>query len=144
MTATGPHGYRAKRGYYTDQETGLVALAYRYYEPGVGRFFSRDPTDWPLTVNLHTCVSNNPVWHIDPGGLQGMQACSSGDFCRAACYIACAELGPNELIVAACMAICEALKKLTCDELWWTCWRIGSKRGKEICLMLYDILCLGV
>ncbi|NUQ02241.1 MAG: hypothetical protein HUU35_20530 [Armatimonadetes bacterium] len=22
----------------TDQETGLVALAYRYYEPGVGRF----------------------------------------------------------------------------------------------------------
>ncbi|NUP98933.1 MAG: hypothetical protein HUU35_03645 [Armatimonadetes bacterium] len=27
----------------TDQETGLIALVYRFYAPGVGRFVNRDP-----------------------------------------------------------------------------------------------------
>ncbi|NUQ11433.1 MAG: RHS repeat-associated core domain-containing protein, partial [Gemmatimonadaceae bacterium] len=69
MTAVGPHGYRARYGYYTDQETGLIALAYRYYEPGVGRFLNRDPVGFEGGVNLYGYVAAEPIAAVDPDGL---------------------------------------------------------------------------
>ncbi|MCC7494279.1 MAG: hypothetical protein IT204_18120, partial [Fimbriimonadaceae bacterium] len=65
-----PRGYRAKYGYYTDEETGLVALAYRYYGPGVGRFLSRDPIGYRGGVNVYGYVSNAPTVMADAAGLQ--------------------------------------------------------------------------
>ncbi|MCC7492662.1 MAG: RHS repeat protein, partial [Fimbriimonadaceae bacterium] len=137
-----PRGYRAKYGYYTDEETGLVALAYRYYVPGVGRFLNRDPIGSPASVNLQAYVANRPLSQIDADGLQARRPCADGAFSRGECYMACTELGPNDLIVKACFAICESLKRLVCDDLWWRCFTIKSKRGAEICLLLYDIICL--
>ncbi|MCC7495825.1 MAG: RHS repeat-associated core domain-containing protein, partial [Fimbriimonadaceae bacterium] len=64
-----PRGYRAKYGYYTDEETGLVALAYRYYEPGVGRFLNRDPIGYEGGVNVYGYAGNTCVHGRDSLGL---------------------------------------------------------------------------
>jgi len=34
---TDPFGYRAQYGYYTDHETGLILLSFRYDDPSCGR-----------------------------------------------------------------------------------------------------------
>lgn len=38
-----PYGYKGQWGYYTDSETGLLLLTYRYLDPTTGRFLTRDP-----------------------------------------------------------------------------------------------------
>jgi RHS repeat-associated protein len=67
--ANEPFGYGAQWGYYTDGETGLVALTYRYYDAGTGRFLNRDPIGYAGGINLYGYVENNPVDGIDPDGL---------------------------------------------------------------------------
>jgi RHS repeat-associated protein len=56
-----------------DAETGLIYLRNRYYEPGLGRFISRDPFPGiprtPQTLNPFVYVNNNPVNFVDPLGL---------------------------------------------------------------------------
>jgi RHS repeat-associated protein len=61
-------GYGAQWGYYTDVETGLQLLTYRYYDPG-GRFFTRDPIGYRGGVNLYGYSANRPVDFVDPAGL---------------------------------------------------------------------------
>jgi RHS repeat-associated protein len=63
-----PHGYKARQGYYTDQETGLLLLTHRYYDPGTGRFLTRDPIGYNGGINLYAYVTNNPVTRSDPSG----------------------------------------------------------------------------
>ncbi len=78
--ATGePCGYKARYGYYTDLETGLIALAYRYYAPGVGRYLSRDTADQPGGPNPQAHDGNNPVDTPDAAGLapHRLSGCSS-------------------------------------------------------------------
>ncbi len=56
-----------------DEETGLIYLRNRYYDPEVGRFITKDPfpgyVSAPQTVNPYPYVGNNPVNQIDPSGL---------------------------------------------------------------------------
>jgi RHS repeat-associated protein len=58
-----------------DAEVGLLYLRARYYQPGTGRFITRDP--WvgdrlrPGTLNGYLYVVNNPVSFVDPNGHQG-------------------------------------------------------------------------
>lgn len=56
-----------------DEETGLIYLRNRYYDPEVGRFMTKDPfpgfVDAPQTVNPYPYVGNNPVNQVDPLGL---------------------------------------------------------------------------
>ena len=77
-------------GEYTDEESGLIYLRARYYDPGLGRFISED-THWnssnmiygdnpdennPVpnmsaimqSSNLFVYCSNNPVMLVDPSG----------------------------------------------------------------------------
>ncbi|MCC7492664.1 MAG: hypothetical protein IT204_09970 [Fimbriimonadaceae bacterium] len=63
-----PRGYRAKYGYYTDEETGLIALAYRYYGPGVGRFRSRDPLLGGTVSSSYWYVRSRPTLRLDRSG----------------------------------------------------------------------------
>ncbi|KAA9006329.1 RHS repeat-associated core domain-containing protein [Paenibacillus spiritus] len=55
-----------------DDETGLYYLRARYYDPGTGRFLNEDTyegqIDNPLSLNLYTYVSNNPLIYTDPTG----------------------------------------------------------------------------
>jgi RHS repeat-associated protein len=59
--------YVAGIGHPTDEETGLIYMRARYYEPSVGRFVSEDPglegTNW------YAYVMDNPTNAVDPTGL---------------------------------------------------------------------------
>ncbi len=60
-----------------DEETGLVFLRNRYYDPEIGRFISKDPRpgklDRPSTLNLYCYVENNPVNFVDPWGFEAIE-----------------------------------------------------------------------
>jgi len=55
-----------------DDETGLIYLRKRYYDPETGRFLSKDPfpgyITQPQTVNPYPYVGNNPINRTDPKG----------------------------------------------------------------------------
>uniref|UniRef100_UPI00210B0EFD RHS repeat-associated core domain-containing protein n=1 Tax=Pseudomonas sp. H1h TaxID=1397280 RepID=UPI00210B0EFD len=56
------------QGQYHDHETGLHYNRYRYYDPGVGRFVSKDPISYAGGLNLYAYAPNPTGW-IDPLGL---------------------------------------------------------------------------
>ena len=56
-------------GEYVDEESGLIYLRYRYYDPSIGRFISEDPIMDGL--NWYVYGNNNPIMYIDPWGLAG-------------------------------------------------------------------------
>ena len=83
-------------GEYLDEETGLIYLRARYYDPSVGRFISED-THWTpknmiygdnpdkdnsvpnisaimQSSNLYVYCTNNPVMLVDPTGEYNRQA----------------------------------------------------------------------
>ncbi|MEK4297356.1 RHS repeat domain-containing protein [Paenibacillus sp. FSL R5-0914] len=55
-----------------DEETGLYYLRARYYDPSIGRFINEDTYEGqinnPLSLNLYTYATNNPLMYIDPTG----------------------------------------------------------------------------
>ncbi|WP_429839804.1 RHS repeat domain-containing protein [Brevibacillus laterosporus] len=55
-----------------DEESGLIYLRARYYDPNDGRFITEDTykgqVDNPLSLNRYTYVSNNPFRYADPSG----------------------------------------------------------------------------
>lgn len=56
-----------------NEESGLYYYRARYYDPGTGRFISKDPIDSkPIdlqTQNRYIYVNNNPQTYVDPFGL---------------------------------------------------------------------------
>ena len=56
----------ANLGHLTDDESGLVYMRARYYEPGTGRFVSQDPARDGL--NWFVYADNNPIDYSDPSG----------------------------------------------------------------------------
>ena len=52
-----------------DHETGLHCNRYRYYDPRVGRFISKDPIGYAGGLNLFA-YAPNPVGWVDPLGLE--------------------------------------------------------------------------
>jgi RHS repeat-associated protein len=56
------------QGQYHDPETGLHYNRHRYYDPGVGRFISKDPIGYSGGLNLYQYVPNSTGW-VDPLGL---------------------------------------------------------------------------
>jgi RHS repeat-associated protein len=60
-------------GEQKDQETGLINLRARYYDPSLGRFLQRDPVPaagtFPQALNRYSYAINNPIRVIDPTGL---------------------------------------------------------------------------
>ena len=60
---TEPFGYC---GEYFDDESGLVYLRNRYYDPETGRFITEDPAK--DGVNWYSYCNGNPISFIDPSG----------------------------------------------------------------------------
>ena len=56
------------QGQYFDTETGLHYNRYRYYDPQVGRFISKDPIGFAGGLNFYA-YAPNPVGWVDPFGL---------------------------------------------------------------------------
>ena len=60
-----------------DEETGLIYLRNRYYDPETGRFISPDSVlgilGDPQTLNAYVYVRNNPVNYIDPSGFYAVK-----------------------------------------------------------------------
>jgi RHS repeat-associated protein len=80
-------------GEQVDDETGLIYLRARYYDPEIGRFISRDPfTGFDTNIqslNRYTYVQNNPVVYTDPSGKNPVLAAVG----LAGFYGACANTG---------------------------------------------------
>lgn len=70
-TLSDPFGYKGQAGYYSDLESGLLMLTFRYYNPNTGRFLTRDPIGFDGGMNLYSYVTNNPTNIRDPLGLDG-------------------------------------------------------------------------
>jgi RHS repeat-associated protein len=61
-----PFGFSTK---YRDEETGMLYYGFRYYQPEMGRWLSRDPIGITGGLNLYGMVGNDPVNHTDKLGL---------------------------------------------------------------------------
>jgi uncharacterized protein RhaS with RHS repeats len=57
-----------------DLKSGLYYYDFRYYEPNLQRWLSRDPIEEEGGINLYEYVDNNPINEIDPLGLDGAAA----------------------------------------------------------------------
>ena len=66
---------------YYDSETALVYYNYRYYDPQLGRWLSRDPIQELGGWNLYAMLKNNPASGIDKLGLHN---CKPEDLRRQA------------------------------------------------------------
>ena len=55
---------------YHDDETGLVYYGFRYYDPELGRWLSRDPLEEEGGLNLYGFVGNEPIGRWDALGLE--------------------------------------------------------------------------
>lgn len=62
------------QGQQEDEETGLHYNRHRYYDPGSGRFVSKDPIGLAGGINVYQYVPNPIVW-IDPLGLSAACCC---------------------------------------------------------------------
>ena len=67
-----PYQYVGKEGYYRESQLDLYLLGQRWYEASVGRFISPSPfipIDYREIINPYVYVINNPIFWIDPYGL---------------------------------------------------------------------------
>ena len=60
---------------YFDEETGLVYYNYRYYNPELGRWISRDPIEEQGGFNLYGMIGNNPLHGWDKLGKELCDNC---------------------------------------------------------------------
>ncbi len=69
-----PFRFGGRYGYYQDGTAEMLLATYRWYSPELSRWMSRDPIGYSGGDNIYTYVHNNPVYWIDPLGLEGGEA----------------------------------------------------------------------
>ena len=79
VSGTTPNNY-LYRGEQFDSDLGLYYLRARYYNPGSGRFYSRDPKDGhrknPQSLHKYLYTNGDPVNGIDPMGREDLVECA--------------------------------------------------------------------
>ena len=92
-----------------EAESGLYFNRARYYDPGLGRFISEDPTGFDGgDLNLYRYVNNSPLNGTDPTGEQAII-----EFAMDICSLASIQsfgVAVNDLNIALYSAIIDALK----------------------------------
>jgi len=82
-SGTSPNSFKFT-GEQADDETGLIYLRARYYDPETGRFMSKDPKagteDSPQSLNRYVYSRNNPVTLRDSSGEFVIEAIALGLF----------------------------------------------------------------
>jgi RHS repeat-associated protein len=68
LLSSNPYTYRGQFGVRTEAATGLYFMQARYYDPAVGRFISRDPTNADPSRSAYIYAADNPVTDLDPSG----------------------------------------------------------------------------
>jgi RHS repeat-associated protein len=63
-------------GMYWHSRSGLNLTWFRAYNPGLGRWLSRDPIEEIGGLNLYAYVENNPISLIDPSGTDKCDPCA--------------------------------------------------------------------
>lgn len=70
-------------GEIMDDESGLIYLRARYFNPAIGRFINEDTYEGnvtnPLSLNIYTYVTNNPL--IYPTGMCGVKSWADAGDC---------------------------------------------------------------
>ncbi|HMS57127.1 MAG TPA: RHS repeat-associated core domain-containing protein [Fimbriimonadaceae bacterium] len=65
-TFQGPSGYGGKFGYQSSEDSELMLLGHRYYDPNTGRFLTRDPGKDGR--NWYSYCDGSPAGRVDPNG----------------------------------------------------------------------------
>jgi len=68
-TAAGPDNTLGFAGYQFCHTTGLYAVRFRHYDPGLGRWLQRDPAGYVDGASLYEYVRSMPTQSVDPTGL---------------------------------------------------------------------------
>ena len=89
------------QGQYHDHETGLHYNRYRYYDPRVGRFISKDPISYAGGLNLYAYAPNPTGW-VDPLGLVRIKNAIEGDRRHQEFNAKIKEKYPNATIQCEC------------------------------------------
>ncbi|MBI1334097.1 MAG: hypothetical protein GC165_14590 [Armatimonadetes bacterium] len=63
-----PFQYKGQFGYYGDGLSNMYYCLHRFYDPGSGRWLSRDPIGYEGGANTYTYCEGNPVMMVDPYG----------------------------------------------------------------------------
>jgi len=126
-----PYQYVGRLGYYTHYQQpdfGLLQLGVRYYDPGTGRFTSRDPIGYAGGLNLYQYANGNPVMQVDPTGRNPWVEGICATFCLAeyegakfVCGLYTTDKAGCFAIAATAYGICVAGCSKTgsgCTETW--------------------------
>ena len=89
------------QGQYFDTETGLHYNRYRYYDPQVGRFISKDPIGFAGGLNVYA-YAPNPVGWVDPLGLARIKNAVDGERRHQTFNRKMKEQHPNAIIQCEC------------------------------------------
>ncbi|UCD36021.1 MAG: hypothetical protein JSU90_04090 [Nitrospiraceae bacterium] len=100
-----------------DEETGLSYYGFRFYNPSIGRWMSRDPLGEAGGLNLYGFVGNNAVNVIDPWGLWGKDVHSGIGNEDYGTYLWARDVGMPE---AAARMVAHANNAI--DSSPWTSW----------------------
>jgi len=109
-----------------DEVTGLSYYGYRFYNPALGRWMTRDPIGEKGGLNLYGFVGNNPVNRIDPFGLKFN-------------YNRCVEQANS--LFKQCTNDANNFEKSCNDFLGKRCSGINNPCEKEQCNNLNKIIC---
>ena len=134
-------GYNARYGYILDRETGLYLCQHRYYDPGTGRWLTRDPFGGDWGEELYLYCDQSPGRKVDPGGFMPellgnpWWTILNGSYCAYLLYRGIVgTMSPSEVCEACSRAtiangarpIVSQFPKPTQPFIWW-----GGYAGKH-------------
>jgi RHS repeat-associated protein len=109
VPSTSNHKFCGSLGHTTEDNTGLIYMRARYYDPSLGRFISEDPAG--QGKNWYVYCGNNPVNFIDRDGKWVMFALGVVIIALAVYAIVTAVIGAGEFIRSGNAAFESSMKE---------------------------------